>query len=104
MAHDFHPDAKRELEDAVTYYDNISCELCNAFLEEVEQTLERIEKFPEAWPQLSENTRRCRTLSFPYGIVYQIKDQRILVVAVVHLQRKPNKRTRSRLLTINLPL
>jgi plasmid stabilization system protein ParE len=90
MAYDFHPDAKRELEEAVAYYDNISGELGDAFIEEVEQTLERIEKFPEAWPQLSKNTRRCRTLSFPYGIVYQIKDKRILVVAMMHLQRKPN--------------
>ena len=90
MAYDFHPDAKRELKDAVAYYDNISRELGDAFIEEVEQTLDRIQKFPEAWPQLSKNTRRCRTLSFPYGIVYQIKNQRILVVAVMHLQRKPN--------------
>jgi plasmid stabilization system protein ParE len=90
MTYDFHPDAKRELKDAVAYYDNISRELGDAFIEEVEQTLDRIQKFPEAWPQLSKNTRRCRTLSFPYGIVYQIKNQRILVVAVMHLQRKPN--------------
>ena len=48
MAYDFHPDAKRELEDAVAYYDNISRELADAFIEEVEQTLDRIEKFPEA--------------------------------------------------------
>jgi len=48
MAYDFHPDAKRELEDAVAYYDNISRELGDAFIEEVEQTLDRIEKFPSS--------------------------------------------------------
>lgn len=90
MAYDFHPDAKQELADAVAYYDNVSRELSDAFIEEVEQTLNRIEKFPEAWPQLSKNTRRCRTVSFPYGIVYTIKEQQISVVAVMHLQRKPN--------------
>jgi hypothetical protein len=48
MAYDFHPDAKRELEDAVAYYDNISRELGDAFIEEVEETLDRIEKFPRS--------------------------------------------------------
>ena len=48
MTYDFHPNAKRELEDAVAYYDNISRELGDAFIEEVEQTLDRIEKFPRS--------------------------------------------------------
>ncbi|MBR8837766.1 MAG: type II toxin-antitoxin system RelE/ParE family toxin [Stigonema ocellatum SAG 48.90 = DSM 106950] len=90
MTYDFHPHAKGELEDAFTYYDNINPELGNAFLDEVEQTLERIVNFPEAWPKLSDNTRRCRTVGFPYGIVYQVTDQLIIVIAVMHLQRKPN--------------
>ena len=46
MAYDFHPDAKRELEDAVAYYDNTSIELGNTFIDEVERTINRIEKFP----------------------------------------------------------
>lgn len=58
MTYDFHPNAKRELEDAVAYYDNINSELGDAFLDEIESTLERIAKFPKAWPELSANTRR----------------------------------------------
>lgn len=90
MQYDFHPDAQRELQAAVDYYDAINQELGDAFLDEVERSLERIVKFPEAWAQLSVNTRRCRTVGFPYGIVYQIQGDRILVVAFMHLQRKPN--------------
>lgn len=90
MHYDFHPDAQRELQAAVDYYDAINQELGDAFLDEVERSLERIVKFPEAWAQLSINTRRCRTVGFPYGIVYQIQGDRILVVAFMHLQRKPN--------------
>ncbi|MCL1472431.1 type II toxin-antitoxin system RelE/ParE family toxin [Argonema antarcticum] len=90
MAYDFHPDAQRELEQAVAYYDNIDSELADAFIDEVERTIERIENFPEAWPKISENTRRCRTVGFPYGIVYKVKEERILLVAVMHLQRQPN--------------
>jgi len=49
MIYDFHPDAQQELEDAVAYYDSINQELAHAFLDEIEHTLERIIKFPEAW-------------------------------------------------------
>ncbi|WP_201447887.1 type II toxin-antitoxin system RelE/ParE family toxin [Calothrix sp. PCC 7507] len=49
-----------------------------------------MEQFPQAWTQLSKNTRRCRIASFPYGIIYAIKEQQILIVAIMHLQRQPN--------------
>lgn len=74
MEYDFHPDARRELEDAVNYYDSINRELGDAFLDEIERSLERIIKFPDAWVTLSPNTRRCRTTGFPYGIVYQVRN------------------------------
>lgn len=90
MAYDFHPDAKQELNDAVAYYDNISREMGDAFVAEVERALNRIEQFPEAWILLSKNTRRCRVASFPYGIIYAITKQQILIIAVMHLQRQPN--------------
>jgi plasmid stabilization system protein ParE len=76
MQYDFHPDAQKELQIAVDYYDRINPELGDAFLDEVERSLERIVKFPEAWVQLSINTRRCRTVGFPYGIGYQIRSDR----------------------------
>jgi plasmid stabilization system protein ParE len=39
---------------------------------------------------LSQNTRRCRTHRFPYGIIYQAKRDEILIVAVAHLHREPD--------------
>jgi plasmid stabilization system protein ParE len=91
MAYEFHADAERELEDAITFYDSISLELANGFITEVELTINRIERHPEAWSQLSNNIRRCRIASFPYGIVYSIEeDKKIFIIAVMHLQRKPN--------------
>jgi mRNA-degrading endonuclease RelE of RelBE toxin-antitoxin system len=90
MGFDFHPDAKQELDDAVAYYDKISRGMGDALITEVENSIKRIEQFPEAWPQLSQNTRRCRIVSFPYGIVYSIKDNSILIIAFMHLQRRPD--------------
>jgi len=89
VACEFHPEAKRELLDVVAYYDSIELDLGNRFIQEVEQALERIEQFPQAWASLSVNSRRCRLSSFPYGVVYQIAPQGIMILAVMHLQREP---------------
>ena len=56
---------------------------------EVLETLARIRRFPKAWNPYTENTRRCQTRRFPYGIVYQILESEILVVAVAHMHRRP---------------
>ena len=90
MACEFHPLAREEFENAVAYYDFCGAGLGDKLTEAVEETIKRIEQFLEAWPTLSINTRRCRTPRFPYGIVYQIETQRIVVLAVMHLHRQSN--------------
>ncbi len=90
MKHSFHPEAKKELKEAVKYYNECGSGLGYIFLEEVQTTIKRIIQFPESWSPLSKNTRRCLTRRFPYGIIYQIlEDKSILIVAVMHLNREP---------------
>jgi hypothetical protein len=90
MTLEFHPAAQKELFEALTYYDNINSDLGNRFALAFEQALGRIDQFPEAWQQLSNNSHRCRISNFPYGIVYQIRPEGIWVTAIMHLQRKPD--------------
>ena len=42
------------------------------------------------WQALTARTRRYVITRFPYGIVYQIRANEILVVAVMHLKRQPD--------------
>ncbi len=88
--------AEAELTDAVDYYNGQSGGLGYEFADEISQTIRRILSFPEAWTSLSVRTRRCRTRRFPYGIVYQIRGDIILIVAIMHLRRHPDS-WRSRL-------
>ncbi|MDA8104781.1 MAG: type II toxin-antitoxin system RelE/ParE family toxin [Nitrospiraceae bacterium] len=81
--------AEAELLDAVAYYNSQSEGLGYEFAAEVKRTIERIVQYPDAWSQLSKRTRRCRTNRFPYGIIYQIDNEALLVVAVMHLSRHP---------------
>jgi len=82
--------AQIELDDAIEYYNYELSGLGDAFLTEILDALERIGEFPEAWHPCSKQTRRCQTRRFPYGIIYQIRGQEILVMAIAHLHRKPD--------------
>jgi plasmid stabilization system protein ParE len=82
--------AKRELQDAVRYYENCVSGLGYDFLQEVRETIFRITRWPEAWQPLDEEIRRCRTHRFPYGIIYTVEDGEVLILAVMHLHRHPD--------------
>ncbi len=81
--------AQIEFEEAVDYYNLQSEGLGFDFALEVKKTLERIFSYPNAWASLSKNTKRCRCNRFPYGVVYQIRDDELLVISVMHLHREP---------------
>lgn len=88
--------ARAELAEAVSYYNTQSEGLGYEFAAEVKKTLERIVQYPDAWTLLSKRTRRCRTNRFPYGVIYQLRADTVLVVAIMHLSRNP-KTWKSRL-------
>ena len=81
--------ARIELDEAIEYYNYEAPGLGEAFLSEVLDALDRIGKYPKAWQLCSKRTRRCQTRRFPYGIMYQIRKDEILVVAIANLHRKP---------------
>lgn len=85
----FHPQAETELSDAVEYYDLCTFELGLEFAEEVYSAIGRILKYPAACPEISCNTRRCLINRFPYGVIYQEKDNHIRIIAVANLHKKP---------------
>ena len=89
MRYSFHPSAEFELNEAIDYYEECRPGLGLEFAREVYSAIQRIIHFPEAWSRLSENTRRCLTNRFPYGVIYQILDEGLLILAVMQLNRKP---------------
>ena len=53
--------ALSELREATLYYERKEPGLGLEFLDEIDDTVDRIVKFPRAWRPLSARTRRCRT-------------------------------------------
>ena len=89
MKIEFLATAEEELTEAVNYYNRQSEGLGFDFAAEVKRTLKRIIQYPEAWTPLSKRTRHCRTNRFPYSVIYQIRSDKILIAAIMHLHREP---------------
>lgn len=81
--------AEQEFSDAVSYYNNESPGLGFEFAAEVQATIGRIKNNPDAWTLLSRRTRRCLTNRFPFGIIYELRQDEILIVSIMHLHRHP---------------
>jgi plasmid stabilization system protein ParE len=85
----FTASALGELTLATVHYEQEENGLGAIFLDEVDATVARILTNPHAWHPLSPRTRRCRTHRFPFGLIYQVRPDEILVVSVMDLRRDP---------------
>jgi len=81
--------ASIELDEAIRYYDHQLPGLGFRFFSEVDAAIERIRLMPEAWTKVGNKTRRCLIKGFPYGLLYAIENDEILITAVAHLNRDP---------------
>lgn len=85
----YHRLARRELIEAAQFYDSESPGLGSAFLDEVERCTQAIVDYPEAGQLVIGATRRRLVLRFPYALLYSIKQDRLRVLAVMNLKRRP---------------
>jgi len=90
MDYSFLEIAKIELDDSFKYYESLQRGLGYRFVNEVKECIDRILLFPKAWQQITTHTRRCLLKNFPYGVIYQIQKEQILIVAIANLHKKPN--------------
>jgi hypothetical protein len=82
--------AQIELDESFEYYEFQQKNLGYRFIQEIKESISRIEFYPLGWQQITKNTRRCLVKNFPYGVIYQIRDNCILIIAIANLHRKPN--------------
>jgi plasmid stabilization system protein ParE len=81
--------AEQEFVEAVDYYNDQCQGLGYEFAAEINSTMERIVSFPQAWTQISSRTRRCLTNKFPFGVIYQVRNDTILIIGIMHMKRDP---------------
>lgn len=91
MKYRFTSAALSELRQAAVYYEQEQNGLGALFLDEIDGAVDRILRFPFAWHPTSSRTRRCRTHRFPFGLLYQVRPDEILITAVMDLRRDPKR-------------
>ena len=89
MRFEFHAEALAEFEEAARYYAGQQSGLDLRFIESVEAAIQLIVEYPSRWRILDEDVRRCLTRVFPYGVLYTIEPDFVLIVAVSHCSREP---------------
>jgi plasmid stabilization system protein ParE len=85
----FHRLARRELNDAARYYELESRGLGGTFLDEVERGMDLILRHPDAGSPIGGDIRRRLLRRFPYGLLYTVRGDRVRILAVMNLRRRP---------------
>jgi hypothetical protein len=86
---EFHPDALAELERAKVWYDAQRPGLGGSFFYEITAAVSRIRETPNTWQEYKRGTRRFLLHRFPFAVIYSQHSNSLLVVAIMHLKRRP---------------
>ena len=85
----FHSEARKEFFEASEYYEEQVVGLGDHFINEIEKVLNVIEQQPSSGIKITNTERRFLVSRFPYGIIYSVEDDLIIIYAVMNLRRKP---------------
>lgn len=85
----FLAEAEQELLEATLYYEQQVSGLGKKFSEEAQRSITHIEQFPLINQKISNDIRRKLVKRFPFAVLYSIENDIVLIIAVMHLKRKP---------------
>ncbi len=81
--------AQQEVEDAFNWYNYQAAGIGYEFLDELDRAVRRASSFPKSCIEIESGLRRCLLARFPYGLIYGLDNECIIIVAVAHLHRNP---------------
>ncbi len=87
----FLSEAEVEIRDSVLWYNLQQEGLGLEFVRCVDECIERIKRAPELYPKVHYHLRRSVVKRFPFIIMYDFTETKILVYAVFHSKRNPKK-------------
>jgi len=82
--------AREEFHDAIKYYETQQIDLGRKFQSDIRSSISRIKEFPNAYVVVKNNVRRCLLHKFNYSILYTVKENYILIIAISHQHREPD--------------
>lgn len=87
----FLPAALADVEDAFRWYEAQQPGLGEAFVQAVDAAIACILEFPNACPAVHRGARRYLIERFPYCLYYRIEGDGVIVVALMHAARDPER-------------
>ena len=82
--------AKRELDDAISWYEQRREKLGQEFSVAVERQLDRIASSPNQFAPVRGKVRRAVLRQFPFSIYFVTEIDRAVLLAVFHAKRDPH--------------
>jgi plasmid stabilization system protein ParE len=82
--------AQLEFHDAIAYYENEQANLGIRFKTNIQEAIERIKISPKLYPVVGYDVRKCTLHKIPFNILYALKQDHILIIAIAHHHRKPD--------------
>jgi len=89
MKYRFHPEARFELLESISYYEGCQEGLGGRFFDAIDQAVQKVVRYPDRWRKFDGDVRRCLVRVFPYVLLYTIESDSVLIVAVMHCSREP---------------
>ncbi|MGD9387539.1 MAG: type II toxin-antitoxin system RelE/ParE family toxin [Gammaproteobacteria bacterium] len=85
----FRPEARREALSARDWYEMQVPGLGRRFAQALDAAIESIFRNPGAYRKLDGDCRRILLRRFPYSVIFRVRHDELLVIAVFHHSRRP---------------
>ena len=85
----FRQRAGQDVERAAQWYEGRLVGLGIRFISEIHRTVGQIAERPTSYPSVHRDVRRTLVSTFPFAVYYRLRDDDVVVIAVVHTTRQP---------------
>jgi plasmid stabilization system protein ParE len=85
------PEAEAEIDEASRWYEAQNPGLGAEFLRVVDAAFGALQRNPLQYQIVYRQVRRAGLRRFPYGLVYRIRQSKVIVISCVHGRRHPRR-------------
>ncbi|RLA74372.1 MAG: hypothetical protein DRG78_21395 [Epsilonproteobacteria bacterium] len=82
--------SKSDYAEAIKYYKSESVDLSIRFKNDIKQSVNRIQSFPNLYPKINDRVQKCVVSKFPYTVFYTIFKNIIYILAIANHYKNPN--------------
>jgi hypothetical protein len=85
----FHPEAYEEMLESARFFEEKDAGLGFDLTDAIQESINRIIKFPLLGSIERRNIRKCLVRGFPFTILYEANPDHIFIAAIMHQHRRP---------------